>query len=250
MESISLWGTIVNVLAVIAGSGIGLFVKYVTGLDVFKSKRRSDTQSDGVMIGKRDFSDTIMKGLGLCVLLIGVSGAIKTDNTLLVIVSMALGGLVGEALNLDRWVSSLGDKVEGLTKGRFGKVSEGFVTASLLFCVGAMTIVGSLNSGLNGDHGMLYAKSVLDFVASIVFATSLGVGVAFSSAFVLVFQGSITLLAQWISPWLTEAVVTEMTAVGSLLIIGVAFNVMNVTKIKVMNLLPAMFFPILLCRFM
>ena len=126
-------------------------------------------------------------------------------------------------------------------------IAEGFVTASLMFCVGAMTIVGSLQSGLTGDHQMLFTKSMLDFVSSMIFASSLGLGVLFAAGFVLVFQGGITLLAGLAAPFLGDAVIAEMTCVGSVLIIGLGLNMLGLTKLKVMNYLPAIFLPILLC---
>ena len=129
-------------------------------------------------------------------------------------------------------------------------IAQGFVTASLLFCVGAMAIVGSLQSGLQGNHEMLFNKSMLDFVAAIIFASSLGVGVIFSAALLLLYQGSITLLAQWITPFLTDRVIGEMTCVGSVIIIGLALNMLGITKLRVMNYVPAIFIPILLCLFM
>ena len=130
-------------------------------------------------------------------------------------------------------------------------VSEGFVTASLLFCVGAMAIVGSLENGLTGNYDTLKAKSLLDGISSIVFASSLGIGVAFSSMAVLVYQGLISLSASFISPYLGgAAVIAEMTCVGSLLIAALSLNMLGITKIKVMNLVPACLLPILLCRFM
>ncbi|MBQ5772616.1 MAG: DUF554 domain-containing protein, partial [Clostridia bacterium] len=147
-------------------------------------------------------------------------------------------------LRLDHAIHALGAKVESATRSRFGNVAEGFVSASLLFCVGSMTVVGALNSGLTGDHSMLYTKSILDLVSSILLSLSMGIGVLFSAGFVLVLEGSIALLAQWIAPFLGEAVVLCMSGVGSLLIIGLALNVLGVTKLKIMNYLPAIFLPI------
>ncbi|MGN0411620.1 MAG: DUF554 family protein, partial [Lachnospiraceae bacterium] len=121
---------------------------------------------------------------------------------------------------------------------------------SLLFCVGAMTIVGALQAGLTGDCEMLYNKSMLDFTSSIIFTSTLGIGVFFSAAFVLVYQGAITLLAQWVSPLLTDVVIAEMTCVGSVIIIGIGLNLLGITKMKVMNFVPAIFLPIILCSFM
>ena len=194
-------------------------------------------------------SDALMKGVSLCVLLIGVSGAIKTQNVIIVIVSMVIGTVIGELCDLDRRVTALGRLIERKTNGRFGDITQGFVSASLLFCVGAMTIVGSLNSGLSGDHSMLYTKSLLDLISSFAFASTLGFGVLFSAGFVLVFQGSITLLATWIAPLLSEAAIIEMTAVGSLLIVGLALNMLGITKLKIMNYMPAIFVPMIIFLF-
>lgn len=129
-------------------------------------------------------------------------------------------------------------------------VTEGFVSASLLFCVGAMTILGSLESGISGDHSTLFLKSILDFTCSIIYASTLGYGVIFSAATVLVIQGSITLLAGWIAPVLTETVILEMSCVGSILIIGLALNMLGITKLKTMNYIPAIFLPLLFCLFL
>ena len=129
-------------------------------------------------------------------------------------------------------------------------ISDGFITASLLFCVGAMSIVGALENGLTGSYDTLKAKSIIDGISSIVFASSLGVGVAFSAGAIFLYQGAISLLAGLLSPLLGDAVIAEMTCVGSLLIVALSLNMLNVTKIKVMNLVPAIFLPILLCRFM
>ena len=241
MESLRLWGTIVNTLTVVLGSCLGLMIKILAG------KVSGKLMSKGSEIGAR-LSDVLMNGIALCSLVIGISGAIKTKNALIMIISIAVGGIIGELLNLDAGINLLGNKLEERVKGKHGRIAEGFVSASLLFCVGAMTIVGSLNSGISADHQMLYTKSVLDLVSSTVLAASLGIGVLFSSVFVFTFQGAITLLAQWIAPFLADSVITEMTAVGSLLIIGLGLNLLKMTNIKVMNYLPAMFMPILLCQ--
>jgi uncharacterized membrane protein YqgA involved in biofilm formation len=129
-------------------------------------------------------------------------------------------------------------------------VTEGFVGGTLLFCVGSMTVVGSLNSGLLGDHTMLYTKSLIDMVASVVLASTLGAGVMFSAAFVLVFQGAISLCATWIAPYLADVAIAEMSAVGSLLLIAIALNMLGLTKLKVMNFMPAIFIPIIIYAFM
>ena len=170
-------------------------------------------------------------------------------DTLKLILSVVIGALLGELLDLDGKIQRLGEWVERrFSKGTGGvSIAEGFVTASLMFCVGAMTIVGSLQSGLTGDHQMLFTKSMLDFVSSMIFASSLGLGVLFAAGFVLVFQGGITLLAGLAAPFLGDAVIAEMTCVGSVLIIGLGLNMLGLTKLKVMNYLPAIFLPILLC---
>ena len=134
--------------------------------------------------------------------------------------------------------------------GAKNSIAEGFVTASLLFCVGSMAVVGSIQSGLSGDHEMLFTKSALDFCSSLIFSASLGIGVILAAGTVLVYQGSITLLAQWIAPYMNDYTVDEMTCVGSLLIIGLALNMLNITDLKIMNYLPAVFLPILFCLFL
>ena len=194
-----------------------------------------------------------MQGVALCVLYIGISGSLKGSNTLVAIVSMVLGAMIGETLDLDRRMKQLGDWVQSKTQKLAGgtSVSEGFVTASLLFCVGAMAIVGSLENGLTGNYDTLKAKSLLDGISSIVFASSLGIGVAFSGVAVLIYQGLISLSASFIAPYLGgDAVIAEMTCVGSLLIAALSLNMLGITKIKVMNLVPACLLPIFLCRFM
>lgn len=224
-------GTIVNTIAVIIGAFLGLLLK--KGLP-------------------EKMADTLMKGLGLCTLFLGISGSLKGENSMILIISMVVGTLIGEGIDLEDKINRLGKWVEkkfnGNNEDSKGKssIAEGFVTASLLFCVGAMAIVGSLQSGLMGNHEMLFNKSMLDFVAAIIFASSLGIGVAFASAFVFVYQGAITVMAQWIAPFLNDAVIGEMTCVGSVIIIGLALNMLGITKLRVMNYVPAIFVPILL----
>ena len=239
MEQFKLWGSIVNALAVLAGSSGGLLLNYFLKKVPHGKRQRTN-----------GLSEAIMKGLGLCVLLIGIQGAIQTQNVLMMILSMVLGAIIGHLCDLDGAVNRLGQWVEEKTRGKFGNVADGFVNATLLFCVGAMTVVGSLNSGLSGDHTMQYTKSMLDLTSSVIFASSMGFGVLLAAIPVLVLQGGITLLAVWLAPLLTEAVIAEMTAVGSLLIVGLALNILGMTKLKIMNYLPAIFLPIILCMFM
>lgn len=226
-------GTLVNTAAVIAGSLIGLFL--------------------GNILPKR-LQDTVMKGLGLCTLFIGVTGLMGGENTLITVLSMAIGAVIGELLDLDGHLNRFAEKLEKRFKRDGGRTSlaEGFVTASLVFCVGAMTIMGALNDGLTGDHTMLFTKATLDFISSIIFASSLGLGVLLAAAAVLVIEGGIACLAGVMAPLLQydAAVIPEMTVVGSLLIVGLGLNLLGITKLKVMNYLPAIFLPILLCLFM
>lgn len=223
-------GTIVNTLAVAAGGAIGLLLK------------------KGI---PQKITDAVMQGLALCVIFMGVSGALEGSKTLAMIVAMALGAVVGTLLDLDGRLNKLGDTIEAkMGPGGQGRIATGFVTASLLYCVGALAIVGSLQSGLTGDHSMLYTKSMLDFISSIVLCASLGVGVILSAVTLFLYQGVITLLAQALAPILTDVVIAEMTCVGSLLIIGMGLNMLGVTKIKIMNYVPAIFIVIGLCFIM
>lgn len=237
-----LTGTLVNVLAILIGSAAGLCLARLA--------KHLPVNGSGEL-GQR-LQSIIMKSVALCVLLIGISGCLKGENTLIAILSMVIGTLIGELLDLDQRMRSLGDwvqkKTERLAPGGASSVSEGFVTASLLFCVGAMAIVGALQDGLTGDHSTLFAKSLLDGISAVIFASSLGVGVAFSAVAVFLYQGLIAALASLISPLLGDAVIAEMTCVGSLLIIALSLNMLGVAKIKVMNMTPACLLPILICR--
>jgi len=241
-------GSIVNALAILAGSAAGLLLKWAAG-------KFSGSLAGANNLGLR-LQDIIMKGVALCVLYIGIDGCLAGENTLVAILSMVLGAVIGELLDLDRRMHALGDwvqrKTERLThsSGDSATVSEGFVTASLLFCVGAMAIVGALQDGLTGDHTTLFAKSLLDGISAIVFSSSLGIGVAFSAVAVFLYQGTIAVLASFISPYLGDAVIAEMACVGSLLIAALAFNMLGASKIKVMNLVPACILPIFLCMVM
>ena len=219
-------GVIINVAAVLAGGTLGLLL--------------------GERVPQR-LRETIMQGLALCILLIGAQGALETANVLAVIVCMVAGGLLGEALDIEKRLESLGALAERKFAhgGQNGRFAQGFITASLLFCVGAMAVVGSLNAGLTGDNSTLIAKAALDLVTAVFFAAALGPGVLLAAAAVLVYQGAIALMAGWLAPVLTDAIVTEMSAVGGLLIMGLSFNMLGMAKIRVGNLLPAIFLPIL-----
>jgi uncharacterized membrane protein YqgA involved in biofilm formation len=181
------------------------------------------------------------------VVLIGLQGCIGTTEILIVILSMVLGIIVGELLALDVLMDRLGAFVERKLKGKGGNVAEGFVTATMLFCVGAMTVNGALECGLQLRHDTYYAKSLIDMVSAVVFASSLGVGVTFSAVGVFLVQGTLTMLAVLLGNVIPAAVTAVMIAVGSLIVIAIGTNLLGITHIKVINFVPAMFFPILLC---
>jgi len=217
-------GVLVNTGAIIVGSLVGLLV------------------NKGI---PKRFSGAIMTALGLCTIFIGISGALQVENLIVLAASLVLGVAAGTALKLDDRLSSLGKKLEL----RFAKpggeedktsIAQGFVSGTLLFCVGAMAIVGSINSGLLGDHSVIYAKSTLDLVASAMLAVSLGIGVIFSAVSVFIYQGLLVLLAQLLRPVLDNpALLAELSGVGSLIIVALGLNLMGVTKVKVADFLPA-----------
>ncbi len=225
-------GAFVNFVAVILGATAGSFLK--KGLP-------------------KKLSDAITTAVAMVVLYIGISGMMSGKNTMVLVFSVILGGLLGTFLDLDGKMHSLGCKIEEkVSKNQStGTVAEGFVSASLLFCVGAMAIVGPLQSGLSGNHEMQYTKSVLDFISAVVFASALGgLGVGLSSFSVLVLQGGITILAKLIAPYLTDYTIGEMTCVGSVFIFVLGLNLMGITKVKLMNYVPGIFIPAVLCLFM
>ena len=222
-------GVFANTATIIIGSIIGLLIK--KGL----SER---------------IANVMTTATALAVVYIGIDGMLNGENTLILVLSMVIGGVIGTLLNLDGHLESLGNKIENKFSNGNGKIADGFVSATLLFCVGAMTIVGSLQSGLSGNHEMLFTKSILDLISSIVLASTLGWGVMLAAVSVFAIQGSIVLLAQAVEPFLSTAVIAEMTCAGSVLILALALNMLGITKIKLMNFVPAIFIPIVLCLFM
>ncbi|MEF9879839.1 MAG: DUF554 domain-containing protein, partial [Clostridia bacterium] len=223
----SMIGTLINCAAILVGSALGLLLR------------------KGI---KQSMAQTVMQGIGLSVILIGLMGAIKTQNTLLVILSMVLGGVLGTLLDLDAKMNKLGAFAQRkLCKGAAegSTFAKGFVTASLVFCVGAMAVVGALDSGIRGDHSTLIAKAALDGVAAIVFSSSMGAGVMLAALPVFIYQGGIALLGTAVAPLLSNAVIAEMSAVGGLLIVGIGINMLLDQNIKVANLLPAIIIPFL-----
>lgn len=225
----SMTGVLVNTGTILIGSAVGLLFK----------KGIPERVTTAVMIG-----------LGLCTLYIGIDGALADENVLIVIASMVLGAIVGTLLDIDGAINRLGKWIEGRFQKKEGgrvSVAEGFVTASLLFCVGAMTINGSLNAGISGDNSLLFTKAMLDLFSSAMLTASLGFGVMVSAVFVLVFQGALVLLAGVLAPVLTPFAIAEMTSAGSLIIIAIATNLMGITKIKVADYLPAIVFAPVIC---
>lgn len=216
-------GTVVNVLAIIAGSCIGL---------IFRG---------GIPMG---YQQTVIQAIGLAVVIIGISGALKTQDILVVIFSLAIGSIIGELLRIESRLNQLGNWLERRFSKAGGGIARGFVTASLLYCVGSMAIVGSMESGLTGNHQTLFAKSVLDGISSVIFASSFGAGVLLSAVSVGVYQGFLTLSAVIVKPFLIPSVVDQMSAVGGILIMAIGINLLDIKKINVGNMLPAIFMPL------
>lgn len=230
VEKFSLFGVLVNAGAVLVGGLGGMLLR------------------GGI---KERYSCIVTQSIGLCVVFLGASSSLgkmilPEANSLLFILSLVIGGLLGEWIGIERRLEKLGDWLQKKTKmqGQHGNVSSGFVAASLLFCVGSMAILGSLDSGLQGDHSTLLAKSVLDGVTAAVMASSLGVGVLFSSVSILLYQGSITLLAGWAAPFISADMIREITIVGGIMIAAIGLNMLEITKIKIGILLPALLGPI------
>ena len=237
------WGTLVNTVAVLLGALFGLLIRALA-----TRSHRAAVQEAPAEPQKRDVAGSIQKGLGLCVLLIGISGALAVQDILIMILSIVLGALVGELCDLDGLLTRFGSFVERRFKGcGEGRIAEGFVSATLLFCVGAMTVTGALEGALLHTHDTYYAKAMIDMVAAVIFASSLGFGVVLSSIGVLAVQGSLTLIALLAGSVLPMVTVNEMMAVGSLLVLAIGTNLLGITKIRVMNLVPSMLFPIVLC---
>ena len=217
-------GTLMNAAAIVAGGTVGQCLK------------------KGI---KDRYKTTIMQAISLSVILIGIRSALNATDLLEVIVCMAVGGLLGEVLRIEDKIEALGAYAEKrFSRSGDGGFSKGFVTASLVFCVGSMAIVGSLESGLSGNHDTLFAKSLLDGITSVVFASTFGTGVIFSALPVLVYQGAITLGASLLKPFLTPDVIAQMSGVGGLLIAAIGINMLKVARIKVGNMLPAIFMPL------
>jgi len=224
------FGVIINTLAIFAGSVIGLFVNKGIPLHIEKA---------------------LMKALALSALYIGITGLSTGENTIFIILSMVIGVTIGELINLDKKINQMGDRLEKRFPGQNGaaSVSKGFVMSSLIMAVGAMSIVGPLESGLTGTHTILLTKSVMDGLTSIILASSMGFGVIFSGVVVFLYQGLITLFASGLDSILIDPMINDMNAVGSLLILALGLNMLEISRIRVMNFVPAIFIPILFFLF-
>lgn len=217
-------GTIVNVVAVIVGSSIGIFV--------------------GDKLPER-FRVIIIQAIGLFTFLIGTSMMLKGENFIIVFLALILGGISGEALRLEAHLTSVIERLKSRVSPDSPHFVEGFITATLIFCVGAMTVVGSIREGLTGDATLLYTKSVMDGITSLTLASSFGVGVIFSAGSVLVIQGSLTLLGSKLQFLANPAYINNLTSVGGVLIIALGFELLHIKKIKILNLLPALIYAVL-----
>jgi len=215
-------GTFVNTIAIVVGGLVGLFFG-----QAFPDKIKK----------------TVIQGIGLAILLIGGSMALQTKNPLIIISSLVLGAIIGELIDIELRLQHFGEWLERkfAKKGQVTGFTKAFVTTSLIYCVGAMAIMGSLESGLNGNHNILFAKSMLDGITAVIFASSMGIGVLVSALPVFLYQGSITMAAVLLQGILSPPVIAEMSATGGLLILGIGFNILELKEIKVGNLLPAVF---------
>jgi hypothetical protein len=221
-------GSLVNACAIIGGSLIGCFLQ-----SRFPDRIRT----------------IVFQGLGLCVLLIGVQMALKVENILIVIFAVLLGGITGEWLRLDTLLERLGNRFKKLVRSKNATFTDGLVTTSLLFCIGAMAIVGSLEEGIHGDATILYTKSILDGFAAIAFAATYGTGVIFSFIPVLVYQGSITVGASFFQQYFSDLMIAQITGCGGLLIVGIGINLLELTEIRLANLLPSLVYVVVLTYF-
>lgn len=221
-------GSIVNALAIIGGSLVGCWLQ-----TRFPERIRA----------------IVFQGLGLCVLLIGIQMALKVENILIVIFAILLGGITGELLRLDMVFERLGDRFKKLIKSKNANFTEGLITASLIYCIGAMAIIGSLEEGINGNMEILLTKSILDGFASIALAASYGVGVLFSFIPVLLYQGAITIGSGFFQQYFSDIMIVQITACGGLLIVGIGINLLELTEIRLANLLPSLGYVVLLTAF-
>ena len=218
-------GTLVNVAAILAGAGLGLILR----LGISESCKR-----------------TILQAMGLAVLFIGIRMSLASQNSIIIVLSLAVGAVLGEMARLEERLDAFGIWLTELVGDRFGDIGKGFVTASLVYCIGAMAIVGSLQEGLTGDASIIYAKALIDGTVSVIFTASMGIGVMLAAVSVLLYQGAITLAAGSLQTLITDPMLAEVSGVGGVLIIAISLNMLKLTKIKLANLLPGLPLAVLL----
>lgn len=216
-------GTVVNALAIVAGGTIGLLFKNII---------------------PEKITEAILKALGITVMVIGIKLSMAGENLTLLINSIIIGTIAGEYINIEGRLDKVGLSIENKMKNKESNVAIGFVTCSLFCCVGSMAVIGSIQSGLTGNHEILFSKALIDGITSVSLAVSMGVGVTFSSISVFIYQGTITILASLMQSLLSDVVISEMTAVGGVIIMGIGLNFLEIKRIKVGNMLPAIFIPI------
>ncbi len=218
-------GTIINIIAVLLGSSIGLLLKTKLPKKIIK---------------------TVFQGIGLFTLFLGFVMAMKTGSYLILVFSLVIGGVIGEAIDIEQFIEKKAEKLK--VKMKFGgeKFSEGILTAFLLYCIGSMTILGAFEEGMKGDSTLLITKSVMDGFSSIALASAFGIGVSFSVIPMLIFQGGLTLLAMYFGEFIDASLINELTAVGGILLIGLGINILEIKKIKVFNLFPALIIAVIL----
>ncbi|EFR30950.1 DUF554 domain-containing protein [Eremococcus coleocola] len=223
-------GAFVNAVAIVLSSVMGLMLK------------------EGI---PSNINQRLIQAIGLCIISIGISGALKGHETLIMIVSVMIGTLIGEWVDIDSRIRELTNTLQNFLSRwpRFADMGQGFVTSIMFFCIGSMVIVGSLESGLTGNNTTLYAKSIIDAITALLLSSSLGIGVLFASIPVLIVEGGITLFAAFLEPFLPTLVINEVVAVGSMLLIGLGLNMLEVTDLKIMNFTPAMILPIIIMHF-
>ncbi len=222
-------GALANAIAVLVGGTIGFFAK------------------KGI---PKKYGDAIIQALSIFTFGMGIMFFLKSKEIMVLVISLALGTFLGEWIDIEKRLENFGSFIQAKMKNVAGNFSEGFVTASLIFCVGSMAIMGAMQSGLAGNHEVLFAKSALDVMASLIFASAMGIGVAFASISVLIYEGGLSLAAAAVAPFLSTAVVDEMTAVGGVLLMGLSLSILEIKKIRAGNMLPAMFLPIIIMMFM
>jgi uncharacterized protein len=212
-------GAMVNFIAIILGSGLGLVL------------RRGISES---------YKKTIMQAMGLAVLFIGVKMSLASENSIIVVLSLGLGALLGEMADLEGKLNRFGEILTQIVGSRFGDVGKGFVTATLVFCIGAMAIVGSIQEGLTGDASIIYAKSLIDGIIAVIFTASMGIGVMLSAVSVFLYQGSITLAASVLQNLVTDEMIHEISGTGGIMIVAIGLSMLKIIKIKLANLLPSL----------